>query len=152
MTQYHPDLHHQQQTKVLPEDRNDDLEASDIIHAYQIVSDPHDRALHLLELNGYPLNETDKNLISPELLLTVMEIREEIEDAVASSSASLNDEDDSSNKELKRLYDENRHRIESTCKNLDIAFDVKNFELAKCLVAELQYWNRVEETIREKST
>lgn len=57
-------------------------ESSKIGHAYQILADPEKRANALLVLRGGPAKEDDPSL-PPELLMEVMEVREELEEALA---------------------------------------------------------------------
>merc|ERR1719215_20200 len=135
MTDLHPD-------KAFSRDEakigDEELTASAVTHAYSVISKPHLRAMHLLELKGMPLDENDGgDLVGGEFLMEVMMIRETIDDA--------NDD-----KELKQLLEENQERIYACCVALDDAFQNKENELAKRLAAKLQYWNRVEGIIKEK--
>ena len=105
--------------------------------------------MHLLELLGYPVDETSGQSSSSSLgaggaaatdgtvLMEVMGIREEIESA-------------GSDAELKPLFDANLQRIERTCRALGAAFEAQDMKKAWQLTVELQYWNRIDETLREK--
>ena len=54
MKRLHPDLH---TMKSMTEKINMADQASQVTAAYQVLSDPHDRAMHLLELSGTPMDE-----------------------------------------------------------------------------------------------
>jgi len=57
--------------------------AAEVNQAYAVLSDPERRADALLALLGGPAKEDDKSL-PPDLLMDMMEVRERLEDAVAS--------------------------------------------------------------------
>jgi len=113
-------------------------EASDITRAYGVIRDPLDRAVHLLELAGIPFDETSSgDLVGMEFLMQIMEIREDVEAA-------------SSDEDLQKLLDANKNRIVTTIGELQKSFEEPNFEEAVRQTACLRYWNRAEETVREK--
>lgn len=60
-----------------------------------------------------------------------------------------NIEDTSSDEKLRHLLKENNGRIQQCCVGLDAAFEKGDYVIAKKLSAQLQYWSRVEETIKE---
>ncbi len=63
--------------------------ASQINHAYRVLSDPESRANALLATLGGPAKEDDPSL-PPDLLMDMMEVREEMEAAIeANDSADL---------------------------------------------------------------
>lgn len=69
-----------------PIEQADAVEAmSKLTDAYRVLSDPELRARALLTLSGLELAE-DKDKLPPDLLMEVMEVREEMEDAIASSN------------------------------------------------------------------
>ena len=76
-SEHHPDRH---TDPIAQADAAD--ESSKIGHAYQVLADPEKRANVLLALRGGPAKEDDQSL-PPELLMEVMEVREELEDAIA---------------------------------------------------------------------
>jgi len=85
--QHHPDRFDD------PIDQADAAErSSEINEAHQILSDPEKRAELLLTLKGGPA-KSDDNSLPPDLLMEVMEVREEME-------AALHEQDDA---ELARL-------------------------------------------------
>lgn len=131
MTKYHPDKQHQQKDTI------EDV-ATKITHGYSILQDDHARALHLLELNDMPMEENmSGDVVGQTFLLTIMELREEVEDA-------------KSENELKELLKNNRERMSETCQKLSIAFGENDLMEAKRLTAMLQYWKRIDELIIEK--
>ena len=67
---------------------------SELTDAYRVLSDPESRARALLRLSGLEA-EGDKDKLPPELLMDVMQVREELESAIESGDA----------KELERLRD-----------------------------------------------
>lgn len=140
MNQLHPDKHSAKPTPEQEELR--DL-ASEVTQSYQILKDPHTRAMHLLQLMGKveDMNESlmgqllgsDGNM----LLMEVMEIREAVEEA-------------SSNEELQPLLEENSTRIQDVCNQLADAFETEDLDKALELTVTLQYFTRIEHAIHEK--
>lgn len=72
-----------------------------------------------------------------EFLMDIMEIREAIDTTSEQS-------------EIRRLVGEIEGHIHSTAQELANAFQHEQLECALRLTAELQYWNRCLETLREK--
>lgn len=70
---YHPDL-------LINQSQNTQLEAqittSNINNAYETLKDPLKRAIHLLEINNIFIDNTHPD---PEILMEIMEIKEELE-------------------------------------------------------------------------
>ena len=56
--------------------------SAEVNHAYAVLSDPERRADALLTLLGGPAKDEDKSL-PPDLLMDMMEVREQLEEAVA---------------------------------------------------------------------
>lgn len=117
-----------------------DAKASSITHAYQILKEPHTRAIHLLELLGHPIEEQEDNknrnvdesnnnnsslsssfLVGLDFLMHVMEIRERIDEI--SSSSSSNNNNNNKNEELRIVWDETQKEMKQTIHDLEIAFD-----------------------------
>ena len=158
MNQHHPD-HQQHQT-------SSDVEAtattaSTITHAYEQLLNPHRRAVHLLEVLGKPLLEGESNhpnkhskrdasspVVDMEFLSQVMEIREQIDHTLNRENP---EEEDGAllDAALKPLWHENNARIHETCHALQQAFQQGDLDQALRLTGHLQYWNRIDETIRE---
>ena len=69
--------------------------------------------------------------------MDVMMHREEIDDARHDQN------------ELKRLFDQNAARIADCCRQLEALFAARDFSAARTCTAQLQYWNRIDETLRE---
>eukprot|EP00549_Striatella_unipunctata_P024806 CAMPEP_0118695802 /NCGR_PEP_ID=MMETSP0800-20121206/13434_1 /TAXON_ID=210618 ORGANISM="Striatella unipunctata, Strain CCMP2910" /NCGR_SAMPLE_ID=MMETSP0800 /ASSEMBLY_ACC=CAM_ASM_000638 /LENGTH=134 /DNA_ID=CAMNT_0006594725 /DNA_START=186 /DNA_END=590 /DNA_ORIENTATION=- len=133
MKELHPDRH---TSKAKDEQDVIHEQASQMTHAYGILSDPHDRSLHLLELHDHPFQDDTK--VDMATLAFVMEIREQVDEA--------------SQETLKILSMENKRRIEETCSVIGRAFEEDNLEQAVLATAKLQYWNRIEESIRNNTT
>jgi Fe-S protein assembly co-chaperone HscB len=137
MQTLHPDRHRNKSHEEQDELHN---RASSVTQAYRVLNAPHHRALHLLELMGKPMEEhTQAALLGPNFLMELMEIREAI-DCCADDT------------EIRRLMKENVDRMDKVGIQLGEALDGKHHDLDRALVltAELQYWNRVQETLREK--
>lgn len=153
MAQYHPDK--QQQKQKQQEDT-----ASLITAAYDTLKRPHTRASYLLKLRGHPLEEEGVvgavKSVRPEVLAQVMEVREEIE------RCGGDDDDEYRAETLRRLWEENQQRFQTTSQDLSKYLDsseptevdenVIDYAKAQQLTAELQYWNRISETIRDLLT
>lgn len=76
MTKLHPDKLNQNNS---PIEKQNDISASDVTHAYQIIKNPLFRACHILELKGMPIGEKDTgNLVGMEFLMDIMEFRETV--------------------------------------------------------------------------
>lgn len=128
MTIYHPDKQQQHQQCQVEESSSSSLSsltAHDITNAYQILTEPHTRANHLLDLIGHPIMEDNNSrsvkgetsssssaLVGMDFLLQVMEWRERIEtlamcsrhnipDGIPCSCGSLD-----KNMELHQIWDE----------------------------------------------
>lgn len=136
MNEFHPDRH---TLKSQAEQEEAAQQASKISRSYEVLSDNHERALHLLDLGGMPMeDDISGDILGHAFLMEVMELREEIDDAV--------DE-----KQLQMLQKNNRERIDDTCQKLSLAFQQNDLGEAKRLTAMLQYWKRIDELINEKS-
>ena len=114
--------------------------ASDITDAYAVLRAPHQRAVHLLELLGTPLDEdTSGDVLGMEFLMEVMEVREELEDAGA---------------ELPRLLAiraANQEQMDELHAQLRGAFDdSRDLTVAHALTARLQYLQRIEDEVVSK--
>ena len=116
------------------------MQASTITRSYEKLRHKHSRAMHLLELLGHAVDESSSgDLVGPGFLMEMMEAREDLE-------AITDGEDD----QLQPLLQENKQRMEDIAVQLDSAVQSRDFETAARLTAQLQYLNRLEETIREK--
>jgi len=138
----HPDKHSLSSPEIQQETA---LQSTQVTHGYQILKDDYQRALHLLELNGHGLEEEDGmsvsgDIVGMDVLMLVMEVRELVEQH--------HQQEDK--KKLESLMTDNRRRVEDTTEQLKEAFEKEDMVEAKRLVATLQYWNRIHETIMEK--
>jgi len=176
MKEYHPDkqLHNTTTNNNDNDDSEQSITAETITHAYQTLKVPHTRALHWLELHGCPLledgpkrsernddePEDDANpqeLVGMEFLMEIMEWREAIEDA------------GSDQPKLEAIAEETRilqTKCETALKDLlvedDVGVDVDvdvdvdgaiakkaTFSDARQLTAQLQYWHKLETTLKD---
>ena len=72
--------------------------------------------------------------------MEIINIREAIDECGANND-----------KEIRRLLKDNAERMDKVQRKLTDAFETTHdLERALKLTAELQYWNRVQETLREK--
>ncbi|GKY97001.1 hypothetical protein MPSEU_000658900 [Mayamaea pseudoterrestris] len=146
MTQHHPDKFRHQENAAGDAADNQDY-ASLVTLAYDTLKRPHTRAQHLLALetgidmeNDHQVQEHSENIMTtlpPETLMHVMELRESI-DATTAPAA------------LQSLLEENENRMQDTSLALEQAFHEKDYDNATLLTAQMQYWNRIHETIRDK--
>ena len=120
------------------EDETQATTVTDVTRAYSVLKDPHERALHLLELNKNPMKDDEgSNLLGQDFLAEIMELRMGVDN--------INDD-----QELKQMMQANTIRITQTCDALRICFDQCDYDRAKRLTAELRYWTRIEEQLKEK--
>ena len=143
MSELHPDRqpHHHPTSSSSPSSTT--LSASAVTRAYDRLRNKHTRATHLMELLGRPMEEASSGqLVGSEFLLEIMQLREMVDE--------LGDGSDDRDRELKEQWSQNQARTEETCEQLDEAIQAKDLDKALELTARLQYWNRVEETIRGK--
>ncbi|KAI8369665.1 Co-chaperone HscB, C-terminal oligomerization domain-containing protein [Blakeslea trispora] len=111
------------------------LQSSIINKAYNTLKNPLSRAQYILKQQGIEINESE-SLNDPELLMEVMEFREELEEV-------------SSEEELKSLKQRNDARYQETVKRLQDAFEQQDYDRAKTLAIELQYWTSILNAIHE---
>lgn len=154
MNEHHPDkqLQHEQNS----DEENPQLTAETITHAYQILKSPHTRALHWLELKGSPLGEDSGNdeegisftnqqdLVGMEFLMEIMEWREAIEDA-GSDQAKL----EAIGTETQVLHQSCEQALADLIDGSN-GMDSATLQDARQLTAQLQYWNRLERTLKEQ--
>ena len=169
MNEHHPDKQLQHQ----PTDDNDNDEkpsvtAETITHAYQTLGSPHTRALHWLDLHGSPLLEEDRGrsrgvddngtgendnnsmeLVGMEFLMEIMEWREAIEEAGSDQAALA---------EISRTTGALHERCVADLGDLldgytgvggDNGEAATTLRDARRLTAQLQYWYRLERTLRD---
>ncbi|TPX40294.1 hypothetical protein SeMB42_g04251 [Synchytrium endobioticum] len=114
-----------------------DDQSSQLNKAYQVLKDPLLRAVYMLGRWGSHISESE-SLSDPELLTTVLDMREELEAAET--------EDDVL--KLKTVNDKRRDKTELALK---AAFDKGDRENARDLTVELQYWDNIGKAIEEWS-
>jgi molecular chaperone HscB len=106
-----------------------------INEAYKTLQNPLLRAQYLLSLRGIDVAEDETAKVEdPELLMEVLDTREEIENA-------------GEEEELEELKMVNDERIEASEKVLDGAFRKDDIELAKGEAVRLRYWVNIKESL-----
>jgi hypothetical protein len=186
MTEYHPDKQHQLQLQIedpsssSSSSSSPSISAHDITNAYQILTESHTRANHLLELIGQGIvEENDKNhkshavggsesssssaLVGMDFLLQVMEWRERIETLTKCRTDTSNDKQCSfgstdKDGELHHIWVETQG-LQQNCEdelaelwnqNDGIMTNHETLQQARTLTAQLQYWHRLRTALREE--
>jgi DnaJ-domain-containing protein 1 len=139
-------------------------DASAITHAYQTLRHIHSRASHRLDLllgsaDSESTNSTD--IVGMEFLMEIMEVRSEMEDCIQALPESGKTGQDqtaatAAQQRLQQLWFENRQRTLRTNRALSAAWkersegvDELDLHVIQKLTAQLQYFHRIDETIRE---
>ncbi|KAJ1949357.1 molecular chaperone [Linderina macrospora] len=127
----HPDSYSQKEDieRTLAE-----TQSSWINRGYATLRDPLHRAHYLLKLAGREINEEDK-ITDPELLMEVMELREEIEMAKCEE-------------EMAAIKRRNDGSIEHVVEELSGAFGHNDLDRARQLTNHFQYLRRVSQAIQ----
>lgn len=103
--------------------------------AYKTLSNPLTRAQYLLSLRGVDVaNDETLKVEEPELLMMVLEAREEIEEATEES-------------EIEKLRETNEERVRESEERLDELFAGDDVEGAKREAVRLRYWVNVRESL-----
>ncbi|KAJ2558957.1 molecular chaperone [Coemansia sp. RSA 1933] len=110
-----------------------EIQSSWVNHAYATLKDPLLRAFYILELNDKGIGEEDQ-ITDPELLMEIMEFREEIE---ASETE----------KHIADIKERNDAKIDKVTNGIAAAFGAENYDSAKQLTHHLQYLRRVSQAI-----
>lgn len=106
-----------------------------INEAYKALLNPLLRAQYLLSLRGIDVAEDETAKVEdPELLMEVLDAREEIENAQEEA-------------ELEELKSVNNERIEESEKVLDTAFREDNIDVAKGEAVRMRYWVNIKESL-----
>ena len=106
-----------------------------INEAYNALQNPLLRAQYLLNLRGIDVAQDETAKVEdPELLMEVLDTREEIENA-------------QEEEELEDLRRVNDGRIEESEKVLDTAFREDNMEIAKGEAVRMRYWVNIKESL-----
>lgn len=125
----HPDLHPQESKK------RAEATSARINEAYKTLQSPLHRAQYLLSQRGIETAEDETAKVDdPELLMEVLEAREQIEEAEAEE-------------DLVGMKDENEVRIQESIKALEQAFAEDDIESAKHETVKLRYWMNISESI-----
>lgn len=109
---------------------------SHLTDSYRVLSDPELRAKALLALSGLEL-PADKDKLPPDLLMEVMEVREEMEQAIESDNRA----------ELDRLrqwaQEEREHYLSQLGKILESELDTHSAKQARLQLNALRYMQRM---------
>ncbi|KAF1996276.1 Co-chaperone Hsc20, partial [Amniculicola lignicola CBS 123094] len=125
----HPDLHPQSD-----KNRAQALSAR-INEAYKTLQSPLLRAQYLLSLRGIDTHEDETAKVEdPELLMEVLEAREQIEEA-------------QSEEDLVEMKVENEARIAESVGILEEAFEKDDVDTAKKEAVKLRYWVNIKESL-----
>lgn len=103
--------------------------------AYSVLQSPLKRALHLLALKGEKISE-DQKLESPEFLMEIMELNEEVEEA-------------DTDEKLVELNARNKKRLEGLVNEVSECFKRNDVETAKGVVIKMKYYWSVGEHINK---
>ncbi|KAG8998710.1 hypothetical protein FRB93_013489 [Tulasnella sp. JGI-2019a] len=104
--------------------------------AYKTLSSPVLRAEYLLGRTGRATQETDQ-LENQDLIMEVMEAREELDDATTE-------------RDVEDVRERNQKRVSETLLELESAFGRENFDAAKSASVRLKYWEGIEDAARAK--
>lgn len=102
--------------------------------AYRALQDPLKRAQYLLSLRGIDVEDESAKLSESELLMEVMEAREEVEEV-------------ETEEQLSGIRTVNNERIAQAVAALEKAFANGDVELAAKEAIRLRYWMNIEESI-----
>ncbi|CDH53775.1 iron-sulfur cluster co-chaperone proteinmitochondrial [Lichtheimia corymbifera JMRC:FSU:9682] len=130
----HPDSYSQASKR---EHEYAQLQSSTLNKAYHTLKDPLARAKYLLELQGVEVGESD-SLEDPALLMEVMEIREELDEATTEE-------------EVAQVKETNDEKYQETVQRLSEAFSGNDLDAAKKFMIQLQYWESIRRAILEWS-
>jgi len=133
MTECHPDKQHAA-PRGAPRSRHD---PSLLTEACAVLKDPALRAKHLLEIHGCPLSEESSSLLDQDFLMSVLEVREELD---ATTDAG----------ELRKMLQKNEATSSSISSKLTKAFDKEDLDEAARLTACLQCVDRIGKELRSK--
>ncbi|KAJ1964231.1 molecular chaperone [Dipsacomyces acuminosporus] len=126
----HPDSYSQKEDI---ERKLAETQSSWINHAYATLKDPLLRARYLLKLQGSAITEEDK-ITDPELLMEIMEMREDIEEARTED-------------QIASIKKKNDVSISAVVDNISQAFKTGELDHAKQLTNQFQYLRRVSQAI-----
>lgn len=129
----HPDRMHNKSEK---EQAAAAIQSSLINKAYDTLRDPLSRACYLLEVNGSSAPSESDSLEDPQLLMQVMELREQLEEA-------------QSEEDVEAIAQENQQYYDAAVVALGEAFASGNIDAARSKTTELRYWSNIAKVCRE---
>lgn len=110
-----------------------ETQSSWINHAYSTLKDPLLRAQYMLKLQGNEIGE-EEQVTDPELLMQVMETREEIEMA-------------KTEEQIDKVRQHNEQNMDDVINRLSGAFKQKDLDRARQLTNQLQYFQRIAQAV-----
>jgi DnaJ-domain-containing protein 1 len=160
MKELHPDVNNNNNNNG---NNNTDDAASSVTHAYDTLRRPHQRASHLMELLGRPLHDDGQEgirneSVSPEFLMSMMEKQEQVanvdladdDDNETTDNGGNNAEEEGAGAvQLRELWRQAVLAMDETGRRLQQAVDDNDLDTAHRCTGELQYWNRLVETLHE---
>ncbi|MQM04708.1 hypothetical protein Taro_037502 [Colocasia esculenta] len=141
----HPDLVH---TKSKQERGYAAEQSARIIDAYHILRKPLSRALYLLKLEGFHVDE-EKTISDPELLAEIMEIREAVEEAT-DSKALEGIKSEVGNIVFSPLFLQLQEKLQNWSNSFGKAFLEHDFGDAVISIQRMTYYERAIEEIVKK--
>lgn len=130
---FHPDRMHSRPEN---EQAAAAAQSSLINKAYETLRDPLLRAHYLLETKGHTVPDEAESLEDPQLLMQVMEMREQLEEAESEA-------------EVEAVRVANEELYDEACEGLRRAFEAGDLEGARKLATQLRYWANIQKVCRE---
>ena len=103
-----------------------------------MLQKPLPRALYLLDLVGFPLEEEGEVQVAPDFLREVMELNEELAEAGAA--------------EVKIIAELVKNKLEEYIETVEVLFANEEFDLARKEVAHMKYYASLLDRIFEMET
>lgn len=97
---------------------------------------PLSRGLYMLELCGYPIEESTGD-VDPDFLMDIMEMNERLDEA-------------RSDEEVRDIEEEVTALIQNIIKDISSAFKEEDLDLAKKLMIRYQYFGNIDDKVRER--
>ena len=104
----------------------------------KVLQKPLPRALYLLDLVGFPLEEEGGVEVAPEFLMEVMELNEELAEAGAA--------------DVKIIAEVVKNKLEEYIETVEVLFANGEFSLARKEVAHMKYYASLLDRIFEMET
>ncbi|XP_071096612.1 iron-sulfur cluster co-chaperone protein HscB-like isoform X1 [Haliotis cracherodii] len=130
-------LHPDKFTLKSEEERNHADQQSALVNkGYYMLLKPLSRGLYMLELCGYPIEESTGD-VDPDFLMDIMEMNERLDEA-------------GSDEEVRDIEEEVTALIQNIIKDISSAFKEEDLNLAKKLMIRYQYFGNIDDKVRER--